>query len=468
MAMICVLALIVSLAGGCIPRTALEKDEMSGYWYLQADAWGQAKRQSLRLADTPLPARWVFRHDPSLIWSTVSMVRAVDRMKSGDVMDVFDVGVSNAHADLLAQVLADTRTTLTGLRDVADPKTPKTPDRWAGAVAEALVSVEQIARLTSPDRERGDADADPMALSAGPMLQMVAAYLNERTGGSLLAGMPTGGAGGLRGVLVQIVLRVGFAAAGKQDPPGLRDAVIAAMRRGQKPAALTRDLAAMLRKPFDTAAPAAPGSRLGDLLSTAFAIAPPLLEVLESFVGQWDRLDRIAMEFRQVAGRPIVSVTIRVKPGRELRLAKMHFLQPALVFRGGTRITVQPHAKATRETVVLFEPLAGGRAEVRFEGLLYGLVRLLALPLDNAALREVRVSSTAGPSGRLTSATILMEAVGRKTDRRRIMTFQDARTTRLVRTAFGVRSVTERSEQVFNYITPDRRYTYRRKKTADR
>jgi hypothetical protein len=36
-----------------------------------------------------------------------------------------------------------------------------------------------------------------------------------------------------------------------------------------------------------------------------------------------------------------------------------------------------------------------------------------------------------------------------------------------VREPFEVRSETERLRQVFNYVTPDGRYTYRRVKTPD-
>jgi hypothetical protein len=127
---------------------------------------------------------------------------------------------------------------------------------------------------------------------------------------------------------------------------------------------------------------------------------------------------------------------------------------------------VLPNVAGTDETAVLFEPVAGGATEVRFEGIGYGLVRLLALPLANAAIREVRVgTSSAEHRPALISVALVMEATGDRDDPRRLMLYQDVRNVKLVREPFSVRTVAERTEQTFHYITPDRRYTYRRLKT---
>ena len=459
--------LLIATAAGCIPSQALTEGEIDRYWYLQADAWGQAKRQTLKLADKQLPSRWVFRQEPSLIWSTVSIVRAIDKLETGS--EEFNAAVSPAHASMMLTVLSDLRSTLEDLREIADPETPKTPEKWASAVAEVLVLTEKISRVTTPEDERADEkkSGDPLGWSAGPMIQMLTAYLNERSEGNLLAGMEPDQVGQLREVLAQVVLRVSFAAAGKQDPPALRETVTKIMRQAKRPETLEKSLAETLLKEAEQAPPAKSGSQLMKLLSGTFAIAPRMIELLEMFIRQWDCVDSMLIEFRYDKDQPIVSVTLKIKPGRQLRLANLHFMQPAIVFRGGTRITIQPKEIHTAETVVLFEPLEGGRAEVRFEGILYGLVRLLALPVDDAALREVRVLSAQGPAGRLTSVTILMEAVSDRKDPRRIMVFQDVRTTRVLRTAFDIRKLTLKTEQVFNYITPSRRYTYRRTKTSN-
>lgn len=463
---ICFIVAAVSIVG-CIPSEKLTEKEIDGYWFLHADTWPDAQRQPLKLAGKTLPAKWIFRQDPSLIWSTVSMVRAIDKLEAGT--EVFDISISPTHADMLVSILKETRVTIEDLREIADPATNKSPERWSAVVASALVSVEKIARLsTSQERhEMTGETGEPLGWSAGPMLQMVTAYLNERTGGDLLAGMGENQAGQLREALVQMVLRLSFAAAGRQDPPELRAYVVDVMRGSNKPELLEKILGDVLRKNLDKAPPAKPGNRLSSLIGTAFSVAPKALGMLETFVSQWDKMDAIELEFRRDGGKPVVSVVIKIQPGKELRLDKQFFMQPALVFRGGTRIIIQPHATQTAETVVLFEPLEGGQAELRFEGVLYGMVRLLALPLSNAALREVRVSTESHAGQKLTSVTILMEATDGSRDTRRIMTVQDVRDTQIDRSAFAITKQTTKTEQIFNYLTPTRRYMYRRVKTPD-
>jgi len=93
------------------------------------------------------------------------------------------------------------------------------------------------------------------------------------------------------------------------------------------------------------------------------------------------------------------------------------------------------------------------------------MVRALALPLASAALREIRVSAGTQEDQSLLSVLLLMEATGDKNDPRRLIAFQDVREKRLVREPFEVHSETQRLEQVFNYVTPQGRYTYRRVKT---
>ena len=185
------LVLLVS-ATGCMPSRKLPAGALDEYWYLHADTWPQARRESLQLAGRTLPTRWVFRQEPSLIWSTVSMVRAIDALKVGT--DDFEMAVSPTHAEMLARVLAQFRGTLEGLRDIAEPDEPRSPRRWASAVAGALVSTEEVVRL-AVERERPGARKgrdEALGWSAGPVIQMLAAYLDERTGGDLLAGMGGG------------------------------------------------------------------------------------------------------------------------------------------------------------------------------------------------------------------------------------------------------------------------------------
>ncbi len=459
--------LLLAAAGGCVPSQKLAPGELDGYWYLHDNVFPRAEAMPLALSERKLPARWVFRREDSLIWSTVSIVRAIDKLAEG--ADEIEVSVSPAHAEMLAQILAEGRQAVLDLKEIADPHHPPTPKRWAAAVAHALTLAEHVARVSSPDPDRrGQRDKEePMGWSAGPMLEMAIAYLNERSGGHLLAGVDAAEAGKLREVLAQMVLRLGFAVAGKQEAPGLRKAVSELMRRTDRLEELEKSLGKALLAAHGDAAPAPAGGELRSALGAVFSFAPPMFEVLASAAGQWNRMESIELEFRRWRGQPIIAATLSVAPRREARVAKLFFMQPAVVFRGKSRLVVLPKVAQTGETVVLFEP-AGGATEVRFEGLGYGLVRLVAVPLASGTLREVRVATAGGTRGpKMVNVALLMEAAGDRKDPRRLIAFQDVRRERIVREAFGVRTETLRKEQTFNYLTPARRYTYRRLKGLD-
>ena len=199
------------------------------------------------------------------------------------------------------------------------------------------------------------------------------------------------------------------------------------------------------------------------------AYAPKALMAMESLARQWNRMEALELEFHRKDGQLVIAATIRVRPGKEVRLDDMIMFQPAIVFRGDSRIVVQPKAPGTGETVVAFEPVGDGAVEIRFEGLAYGLARLLVMPLVSGALREVRVfAKTRREGDQVINVVLLMEATGEKGDPRRLLHFQEVRHKRLVRGPFEIRSVVEGTEQVFNYLTPEKRYTFRRVKTPGR
>ena len=455
-ATVAVLAAVAAVSG-CIPSERLGTDGIDAYWALYPDTWPDARPTKLEIAGKPFPTRWLFREQESVIWSTVSMVRAIDKLRN-EGGEAFEVSVSPTHAEMLASILSDAREAVEQLRQVADPDRKPTPKKWAAAVASALVASEEVARAATEEEGQGD----PRGWGAGPVIHMLTTYLNEQSGGDLLAGMDAGEVTRLRTLMTQVVLRLGFAAAGRQDPPGLLNEITTRMRQADTPAKLKTELAKMLEQKLKEAPPAEPSNRLPGLLSTMFASASTGLKVLEGFVRQWPKMESVEFEFRRDGQQKLVSAIVRVKPGQELRMVTLMPFQPVFAFRGSTRITVRPDAAQTKETVVQFETLDGGQADLKFQGIVYGLVRLLAIPLADASLREVRVSSGSGPQGRLTNVAILMEALGDKTDPARILTVQHVSKTRIERGAFAIDKARVARETLFNYITPDRRYTYMR------
>jgi len=71
-------------------------------------------------------------------------------------------------------------------------------------------------------------------------------------------------------------------------------------------------------------------------------------------------------------------------------------------------------------------------------------------------------SRTAAWGRQSVHVAVLMETHRPVADRRRLLLVQDSRRKSLVRTPFAVQQRVETSQTVVNYLTPDRRYTYRR------
>ncbi|HUU11743.1 MAG TPA: hypothetical protein VM431_14555 [Phycisphaerae bacterium] len=459
-------AALAAASAGCIASYKLGESDLDRYASLHGTAdLGPPYRPSM--GGRALPAKWIIRQRPGLVWSTISLVRAADRLKQGAAE--IELSVSPAHAKSAADVLAQARLAIRDVDEIARSDRSVDRHRWAQGLAAALGRVEVIARQTSiRDTDEPDGRGDePMGLAAGPMLALVTAYLNEQAAGSLLADLRPEDVDQVRTVLVQVVLRIGFAAAGRQLPEDLRDAVVAEMLAAEDLADLQESLAALLEERVEHASPDAAGGELAATVRTVLAYAPKALKALESFVRQWDRVEAIEVELHRAGDQTVVAVTVRVRPGKEVRLDDMVMFQPAIVFRGATRIVVRPSVPGTGETQIAFEPVDdGGAVEMRFEGFAYGIARMMVMPLASGALREVRVFARTSTQGeQVVNVAVLMEATGDKGDPRRLLHFQDVRHKRLVRGPFDIRNVEEGKEQIFNYLTPDRRYTFRRVQT---
>jgi len=355
--------------------------------------------------------------------------------------------------------------TLKGLDDLAEASAGGDRDLWSRKMADILVQIEGIARMVSLEADPTGRPESPAGIAAGPLLEAFAMYLNENAGGEILADLGPEEIDRLRTVLTQVALRLGFDMAGKQMPPGLRQSTVALMRQAERMDLLERSLSGFLLDQAEKAPPAVAEGEMSKIIKLASSWAPRGLEILQQFMRQWDRMESIELEFRRLGDQAVVVVKINVLPGKEVRIADVLIAQPTLVFTGSSRIVVLPSDPTTGETVVSFEPVDGGSVELRYEGIIYSLVRLLAVPLADGQLRQVRIFVQPAEQGyQLVNVAMLSEAKADKTDPRRMLTFQDVRRKRLVRGPFSVSSVTESERQIFNYLTPTKRYTYKREK----
>ena len=460
-------------AAGCIPNQPIEEGMLDRTWLL-TDVAPDPVDPNEPPAPAPAPAglrvptRWVIRQHDSLIWSTVSIVRAMDKLKAG--ADEIEFSVSPGHAKALVGVLAEARAAMADLKDMLDTSHRTDKNRWADALAAALIKVESVSRLVTmePDGAGATSKAEPMGMAAEPMLGMIAMYLNERAEGSLLSDLSPAELGRLRDVLAEMVVKLGFEVAGKAPTEGLRQQVADMLRHAEKPPDARGPLTELLARRLSEAAPARTGSDKREIVRTVLTWAPKGLQLLEMFLNEWDRMESITVERIRRGGESGVAITVTALPDKPVRVADVTVLVPTIVFRGATRITVVTDRTGAKETVVAFEPVGEGAVELRFEGIVYGLTKLLAMPLADGPLREIRVASRAhGDGERLVHVAVLTEATADKTDPRRMIVVQDSRTKKLVRGLFAIERTTEASRTVVNYLTPTRRYTYQRVKGAE-
>ncbi len=452
---------------GCIPSESLPPGAMDRQWLLDVDPTLEAPFYEAGEPGAEIPSRWVIRRNDSVIWSTVSIVRAVDRIEEG--AQEVELAISPTHMEALGDVLVEVRDVLETLRNIAESGTGDDPALWANTLADVLLQVEGVARMISPDAPPQPGASE--ALAGGPLLDMLATYLDRRTGGGLADDLEAGDVQRVRMVFTQIVLKLGFAAAGKQPPPGLRSALIDRLEDAPDLSAMREDVSTLLQQAIQEARPAGPDATLRNVIQTTLDWAPRAVRALESFVEQWDRMDFIEVEVRSVNNEPMITATLAVAPGQEVRMADIVLFQPTLAFRGTTRVVVLSDAVKTADQAILFEPASpDGGVLLRFEGIPYLLARLFAFPLADGALREIRLTRGGGYRGtRLLHVEVLMrKTTGSATsDPRRMIVYQDVQEVQPVRTAFGVTTRSLRTERTFHYLTPDRRYTYHKVETPE-
>jgi len=446
-------------AAGCIQHHAVTPEEMDCLWTLSPDPLEGTEHYRPEISGAKLPGRYIIRNEPSLIRSTISIVRAVEQVQEG--AEVVDVSLSQEHADVLLSVLERTHAALEELNALATGSAAGDYADWADAMAGILAQFESIARLATAQGD-GRSGTEPVGLSAAPLLEMLAVYLNERTGGELLGQLGPEGAHQARQVLAHLALRVGFAVAGRELPAGLQEEVTDRLRDAADPYAAEAGMAKLLEARVRQAGPSSGGDALASGLRSAMDAAQRGVRFLQHLIRQWDAVDRVEAALRRKGGQTIFEGALSVHDEREVRLPNVMPFQPAVAFRGTSRVAVLPGAPRTGEVVVCFEPGEdGGGVELRFEGIAYALARLLVLPIENARLREVRVLADLRKTGPgMIHAAVLLEVPGDKRDPRRLIVYKETRHQRVAREATSVRYPVTSKTRTFSYVTPARRYTY--------
>ncbi len=458
-----VLALVLAGIGlaGCLAHEPLAPAEMDAAWRLHDDAWAEAEPKPLTLGRRRLPHTWTLRMEPSLIWSTVSIVKAVERLEE-ESPETIEVGISPDHAAIVARDMRTARELVLELRELQDPATPLARRDWARTVSRGLVMAETLTRRAAGRAAVSEAESgeDEFGWTVGPMLEMVFAYLDTKVEGGLLDSAADGGVEHVRGMLARAVLRIGFALAGKSEPAELGPEAAEVMASESSPDQVEARLQTMLLEAFDEAPAAPPGSPLPAVIDAVFDYAPTALQVLAGLLDQWDRMESATLSFGERGTETLVAADLAVAEGQEIVFPELSSLQPQLVFRGAGRVVLVPSGP-TGEAVIQFDPVEVGGAVVRFEGALWGLVRMAGLPLANVSLRELRVATGSVAGRDLTNVVLVMLARGRDGDLRRVLAYHESAEAEIVRHAFRREVRPKRRTRAVSWLVPGKRYTYR-------
>lgn len=450
----------LALASGCIPSHDVSQDEMSQWWSLTSAADVFAMPDDPAETDNGegmgFPTHWTIRSNDSVIRSTVSLVRAMDSVKAGKTSIEF--ALAPEHIRPLVNVLADTRATMKDLQAMLDAAGDVDGNRWADTLAKALVTVERVSRKATAEATDSD---EPLGMAAEPLLDMLTSIIDAEAGGNMLAELDTEELGRLRQSLVQLVMRMGFDIAGRQAQPELANEAARKLQAAKDLQATQGELTTWISEQLSQAPPAATSSRAA--VEAALEYGPKAILMLERFLQQWPKMESISVDIAPTDTSVAIKVTLRVKDGQEIRIDNIMTGVPVIVFRGQSEVKIIPGGTPAGDVVIAFDPVGDGAVELRFEGFVYGLVRLFAFPLDSGPLREIRVARASQSRGeQLINVAVLMESTNDPDDPRRMLSVQDVRRKRVVREALETRTVLEKSETRVHYITPEKRYTYER------
>ncbi len=452
--------LLLALLAGCgIEKQPLSGDQIGQYWYLEEDPWPGAVKPQWHIAGHRIPTKFTILKKRSADAAIFSLVRTGFEVMQG--ADEVQVGITPEEATGGANLLRRARLALVKLQ--ANLSGSQSADRWAKAVSEMLVTAEDISRVleeaSGGEAGKSSRTADEI-MGYQMLLQVVVGQFSPRANvafGNLQAGQT---ALRINDALMDGLLELSFGWAGKQTPPKARQRVQEQFAKAHQPNQAQPAVQDILMQ-YLREAPPAEGDRKAAQFEMALKVAPMLLEELEDFARQWDKLRSVSLEFRTDGQQTIGSVTLDVEPGQNVRLAMG--LMPTLVFTGGScRITLVPTDDATRETLILFQSQRGGSCEIRYEGLVYALARLV-VPVDNAVLREIRLQRHGTYRGwNLTNVELLMNTNTIGQDNRRMYAMHFVQFRQPVRGPFDVDIVSSHQSQSISYLRPAMRYTWRK------
>lgn len=467
-----VLVAMLTLAGlfasGCVHSRPMN-GRMNDYWRLHVDVWPEASSEPLALGDRSIPTKWVFVN-PGDGAAPVNGVReAFETLRKGDAGSVIEVGISPCQWLVVADALHDAAEWIEQLRRIAPRERSGEANMWADTVADAIMSSERYLQMLIDESGTDGLNESPRSeSSARALASMVVDMLDETSAGTLFGDMSPGERKNLRFVISQAMLRLAFASAGKTPPGQLAGEVIELVETTSDDRALRRRLRQTLLDALPQAPPAPQGDPISQIVRGSLRVMPVAMRVIEDLLRQWDRVEYSEFEYRRWNDQRIVSVTVKTKPQMVLKLKRLHFMQPDMTLRGHVRATIIPDSPTEQSLTILIEPLDDmSGANMAMSGVVWGLVRLMAIPVASGDLRQITVWSSGDNTIRTGLNVTLTMLADDARDPRRVMSVSHARNRGLKRRLGDVGYLVLLRQVDFAYLTPRTIYHYSRQWTDD-
>jgi len=460
------LAATIGLQTGCVPSEPMAPGAMDALWNPDASLWSQAQVDPISLGEGKSLHRVEVAYEPSVVWSIIGLNHVV--RDGPDADGILHLPVSEPHARATARLLedlADKVQAVTAAAETAD----RNPDRWAGSVAELLGFVHGMTASLDPDieaRRRVRVD-DTAAWVVLPLLEMLA---GQDDAAETSLGEPAAGPGeDLRRVeskISRVALTIALRLAGRPMTVDLLDRILTIQR--SRPAAeadedtqsaLQGYLARTPRRYPSLAATAKRASHAAGRMARG-------MKYLAALSAQWPKVNLLAIEMRRRQDSRIVSLEFDVRDGQTVELSDLHFAAPKVTFTGHGRVVVQSDSQDEAATTVVFESDDREGIGLHFDGIIYGFVRLLAFPLTDAHLRQVRYRPLRDPqTGASTRVVeVFMETVRAQGDRRRLIRVSTTSTPQFEPRAQLPPRLTGRTRRIeLDFYNGQRRWFYTRK-----
>lgn len=415
-----ILAAGVLLAGGCMQRQPMQSEQMDKLWQLSPPVWSQAESEPIKLAEGRAYSRIEIDYEPSPVWCIIALHELAVAPPEGQTLRIpLSMVHARATADLMERLGRRTR-------DMVDAAaaSEQNPRRWATATAQLLWQIHLLAAGVSQSSEarRHVTVDDTAAWVVLPLLEVIA---GRQAGGPSLRGIWSEDLQVAEMRLSRVVLLISLRLTGKPASDELVETILKTQCEWLPETAVARMRDVLLdyyRKTPRTFEPLPQTAADASLYAGHFIDG---MNYIKRLIRQWPKVNRLAFEMHRFEGKPVMVLEFDIRPGEQVVFSGLDFFAPDIIFNGQGRVEIRPELPNGNGKIIRFYAVGGQGVQLRFSSLPFVLTRLLAFPLKDGVLREVRYSSPVGCHGHVLE--VLMETVGQEEEPRRLLRIEKCR-----------------------------------------